>query len=66
MLYFLSYTVIFMMVGAFGGASGKGMNFLLLSGLTNASLAATVMGMLTFTVPLFLIILTVLYTVRIR
>lgn len=63
-LFFMLYGVIFMMVGAIGGASRTGMNVLLLAGLDNAALAATTMGILNFTVPLLFIVLTVVYFVR--
>ncbi|MDE1824342.1 MAG: hypothetical protein KGH74_03515 [Candidatus Micrarchaeota archaeon] len=52
------------MVGALAGASDRGMIYLALSGLTLGALAATLMGMLTVTMPLLLMILTVIYAVR--
>ena len=63
-LFFMLYTVVFMFVGAIGGASGRGMNTLLLAGLTNASIAGTAMGMLTPALPIMSAVLTVVYLVR--
>lgn len=64
LLFLLSYFGVFVMVGALAGASDRGMIYLALSGLTLGALAATLMGMLTVTMPLLLMILTVIYAVR--
>ncbi|MDE1824667.1 MAG: hypothetical protein KGH74_05230 [Candidatus Micrarchaeota archaeon] len=64
--FFMFYVVVFMMVGALGGASGKGMNVMLLAGLDNAAIAGTAMGMLTPTIPIIALVLTVVYMVRFR
>lgn len=65
-LFFGLYIAIFMIVAKKGEASGSGTIYMALSALNLSAMTQTLMGLLTFIVPLLLIVLTVVYAVRFR
>lgn len=66
MLFFGVYGGAFMMAGGAGKVSPKGLTFLMLSGLTFASLTMVLMDMINIMFPLMLTALSVLFVVRSR